>query len=163
MSDTVIMIFLFVVVMVGLSYYRVYVSSGVARDNDDNKQEGLDFLAANRFADGVETTESGLQYKVLEPGKGTQHPGPKTVVKVHYEGTFIDGKVFDSSIKRGRPTKFPLNKVIKGWTEGLQLMVVGEKRRFFISPKLGYGNRWVGHIPPGSTLIFDVELLEIEA
>ena len=150
-----------VVAVVMICFYRVYVSSGVATLNADNKQEGIDFLVANRFKEGVESTESGLQFILLQAGTGEQHPTAKNEVKVHYEGTFIDGRVFDSSIKRGRPAKFVLNKVIKGWTEGLQLMVVGEKRRFYIPAKLGYGNRWVGHIPPGSTLIFDVELLDI--
>lgn len=152
-----------VIILVSVSFYRAYISSGVSKLNGESRQEGIDFLAINRFKDGVEVTASGLQYTVLEAGLGTVHPNVKDVVKVHYEGTFVDGKVFDSSIKRGRPAKFGLNNVIKGWSEGLQLMVVGEKRRFFIPAKLGYGNRWVGNIPPGSTLVFDVELLAIKA
>ena len=109
----------------------------------------------------MKVTESGLQYTVLHEGTGSVHPRAKDEVKVSYEGRFIDGRIFDSSIKRGKPAKFGLNKVIKGWTEGLQLMVVGEKVRFFVPAGLGYGNRWTGSIPPGATLIFDVELLAI--
>jgi peptidylprolyl isomerase len=151
-----------VVILVSVSFYRAYVSSGVSKLNGESRQEGIDFLALNRFKDNVEVTGSGLQYTILQAGTGTVHPNAKDFVKVHYEGTFVDGQVFDSTIKRGRPAKFGLNKVITGWAEGLQLMVVGEKRRFFVPAKLGYGNRWMGKIPPGSTLIFDVELLGIK-
>lgn len=150
-----------VILLVSVSFYRAYISSGVSKLNGESRQEGIDFLALNRFEEGVEVTESGLQYTILQAGTGTVHPTANDFVKVHYEGRFVDGTVFDSSIKRGRPAKFGVNKVIKGWTEGLQLMVVGEKRRFFIPAKLGYGNRWVTNIPPGSTLVFDVELLGI--
>lgn len=151
-----------VIILVSVSFYRAYISSGVSELNGESRQEGIDFLALNRFKAGVEVTESGLQYKVLEAGTGLVHPRANDVVKVHYEGSFVDGKIFDSSIKRGRPAIFGLNKVIPAWTEGLQLMVVGEKRRLFVPAKLGYGNRWMGKIPPGSTLIFDVELLGIK-
>jgi peptidylprolyl isomerase len=150
------------VILVSVSFYRAYISSGVSKLSGESKQDGQDFLALNRFKDGVAVTESGLQHTVLVAGTGTAHPGVSDQVKVHYEGTFSDGRVFDSSIKRGRPAQFGLNRVIKGWREGLQLMVVGEKRRFFIPAKLAYGNRWVGNIPPGSTLIFDIELIEIK-
>ncbi len=127
----------------------------------DNVQQGTVFLTANAIEDDVETTPSGLQYKVLEPGSGSEHPGPTDRVKVHYHGTLIDGTVFDSSVKRGEPIDFGLNQVIAGWTEGLQTMVVGEKTRLFIPSQLGYGNRSTGSIPAGSVLIFDVELLAI--
>lgn len=127
----------------------------------DNVAKGLEFLKNNKTADGVQTTASGLQYLVLEPGNGTEHPGPTDKVKVHYHGTLLDGTVFDSSVDRGEPIEFGLNQVIKGWTEGLQLMVVGEKTRLFIPSELAYGNRAAGKIGPGSTLIFDVELLGI--
>ncbi|MEH6823153.1 MAG: FKBP-type peptidyl-prolyl cis-trans isomerase [Motiliproteus sp.] len=127
----------------------------------DNVKQGTVFLTANATEDDVETTPSGLQYKVLEPGSGSEHPGPSDRVKVHYHGTLIDGTVFDSSVKRGEPIDFGLNQVISGWTEGLQTMVVGEKTRLFIPSQLGYGNRSTGSIPAGSVLIFDVELLAI--
>ena len=124
-------------------------------------QQGLEFLAQNKAADGVNSTASGLQYKVLQAGTGADHPGPSDRVKVHYHGTLIDGTVFDSSVDRGEPIEFGLNQVIAGWTEGLQLMVVGEKTRLFIPSELAYGSRATGAIGPDSTLIFDVELLGI--
>jgi peptidylprolyl isomerase len=161
MSEVVLYITV-VILLVSVSFYRAYYSSGVSKLNGESKQEGIDFLALNRFKDDVKVTESGLQHTLLQAGTGSAHPTVKDLVKVHYEGTFVDGRVFDSSIKRGRPAKFGVNRVIKGWTEGLQLMVVGEKRRFYIPAKLAYGNRWVGNIPPGSTLIFDIELLAIK-
>ena len=99
---------------------------------------------------------------MLQTGTGTEHPSPVSKVTVHYEGKLLDGMVFDSSVARGKPIAFGLNQVIKGWTEGVQLMVVGEKTRFFIPPDLAYGDRATGPIPPGSTLIFDVELLDID-
>jgi len=127
----------------------------------ENIEAGTQFLAENTQVDGVATTESGLQILVLNPGTGTEHPTASDSVKVHYHGTLLDGTVFDSSVDRGEPISFPLNRVIKGWTEGLQLMVVGEKTRLFIPSSLAYGNQSVGNIQPGSTLIFDVELLAI--
>jgi len=160
---TEIIIIAVVVGLVLLSVYRVYTSSGMAEDNTQTKQAGLDFLTDNQQKEAVEVTPSGLQHSLLEAGTGTQHPTAKDIVEVHYEGWLIDGTVFDSSIKRGKPASFGLNQVIKGWTEGLQLMVEGEKRRFYIPAKLAYGSRWMGNIPPGSTLIFDVELLAIKS
>ena len=124
-------------------------------------QQGQAFLAENAKKEGVITTASGLQYQVLKPGTGTQHPSARDTVRVHYHGTLIDGTVFDSSVDRGKTISFPLNRVIKGWTEGLQLMVVGEKTRLFIPSNLAYGFRSIGKIPAGSTLIFDVELFAI--
>ncbi|MBR1996526.1 MAG: FKBP-type peptidyl-prolyl cis-trans isomerase, partial [Paludibacteraceae bacterium] len=109
----------------------------------------------------VTTTESGLQYEVLKMGKGKK-PAATDRVKVHYHGTLIDGTVFDSSVDRGEPIVFGLNQVIKGWTEGVQLMPVGSKFRFYIPQELGYGAQNAGSIPPYSTLIFEVELLGIE-
>lgn len=129
----------------------------------ENIQLGQAFLDENSQAEGVKTTPSGLQYKVLEAGSGTTHPSATDQVKVHYHGTLIDGTVFDSSVDRGESISFGLNQVIPGWTEGLQLMVEGEKTRFFIPSKLAYGKRAAGLIKPGSTLIFDVELIGINA
>lgn len=128
----------------------------------DNIVAGETFLAENNKADGVLTTASGLQYLVLEGGTGTTHPTATDKVEVHYHGTLLDGTVFDSSVDRGEPIVFGLNQVIPGWTEGLQLMVEGEKARFFIPSHLAYGNRAAGKIAPGSTLIFDVELIAID-
>lgn len=126
-----------------------------------NLKAGQDFLEANKKNPGVITLPSGLQYQVLTEGTGMK-PLARNKVTCHYHGTLIDGTVFDSSVKRGQPATFPLNMVIKGWTEGLQLMAVGSKWRFFIPPQLAYGDRQTGaHIGPNSTLIFDVELLEI--
>ncbi len=135
-----------------------FMSAGKAKDNI---LVGQAFLEKNGDVDGVQTTASGLQYQVLEPGTGSIHPEATDSVKVHYHGTLIDGTVFDSSVERGEPISFGLNQVIPGWTEGLQLMVEGEKTRFFIPSNLAYGNRAAGKIEPGSTLIFDVELLGI--
>lgn len=127
-----------------------------------NKTAGDAFLTKNKDEEGVITTASGLQYKVLQEGTGTEHPTASSKVKVHYHGTLIDGTVFDSSVERGEPIEFGLNQVIKGWTEGVQLMVEGEKTRFFIPSELAYGNGSAGVITPGSTLIFDVELLDFK-
>ena len=121
----------------------------------------LEFLAKNKSEEGVIETASGLQYKVLTPGTGSEHPSRSSKVKVHYHGTLLDGSVFDSSVDRGEPISFGLNQVIKGWTEGVQLMVVGEKTRVYIPSSLGYGNKPAGKIGPGALLIFDVELLAI--
>ena len=126
------------------------------------KEEGEKFLAENAKREGVKTTASGLQYEVLEATIG-QKPKATDTVRVHYEGTLIDGTVFDSSYKRGESIAFPLNGVIKGWTEGLQLMSVGSKYKFFIPYQLAYGERGAGaSIPPYAALIFTVELLGIE-
>ena len=126
-----------------------------------NLKEGQDFLAANKNKPGVIETPSGLQYEVMTEGTGDK-PKDTDKVKCHYHGTLINGTIFDSSVQRGQPATFPLNQVIKGWTEGVQLMSVGSKWRFFIPPHLGYGDRQVGPtIGPNTTLIFEVELLDI--
>jgi len=126
-----------------------------------NLQAGQDFLAANKDKQGVTTLPSGLQYEVITEGTGPK-PTEFNKVTCHYHGTLIDGTIFDSSVQRGQPATFPLSQVIKGWTEGVQLMSTGSKWRFFIPPHLGYGDRQVGgSIGPNSTLIFEVELLGI--
>ena len=127
----------------------------------NNLKTGQDFLATNKQKEGVTELPSGLQYEILVAGSGPK-PGPTSKVTCHYHGTLIDGKVFDSSVNRGQPATFPLNQVIKGWTEGLQLMGTGSKWRFYLPAHLAYGDRQVGtHIGPNSTLIFDVELINI--
>ncbi len=126
-----------------------------------NKEEGARFLAENKGKDGVVSLPSGLQYKVLTQGTGAI-PKATNRVKVHYEGHLIDGTEFDSSYKRGEPTSFGVNQVIKGWTEALCLMPVGSKWELYIPYNLAYGERAAGKIPPFSTLIFTVELLSIE-
>ena len=126
-----------------------------------NLKAGQDFLEANKQKSGIIALPSGLQYEVITEGTGIK-PLASNKVTCHYHGTLIDGTVFDSSVKRGQPATFPLNMVIKGWTEGRQLMSVGSKWRFFIPPHLAYGDRQTGaHIGPNSTLIFDVELLGV--
>lgn len=126
-----------------------------------NLATAAEFLKNNKTVEGVVETGSGLQYRVLQAGEGDVHPTLTSKVQVHYHGTLLDGTVFDSSVERGEAISFGLNQVIKGWTEGLQLMVQGEKIRLFIPPNLAYGNSATGKIPPGSLLIFDVELLAI--
>lgn len=128
---------------------------------EENIRMGEAFLAKNAENPEIKTTESGLQYQVITSGTGSVHPKATDKVTVHYHGTLIDGTVFDSSVQRGESIAFGLNQVIKGWTEGLQLMVVGEKTRLFIPSELAYGNRSTGAIGGGSTLIFEVELLGI--
>ena len=126
-----------------------------------NLKAANEFLEKNKAENAdVKVTPTGLQYKVIREGEG-ESPGKTDKVKVHYAGQLIDGSEFDSSIKRGEPSSFGLNQVIKGWTEGLQLMKVGSKFEFYIHPKLGYGSRSKPNIPANSLLIFEVELLEI--
>lgn len=145
--------------LAGFFIYRTWSNHKIA---DINFQIGQDFLADNGKKEGVITTESGLQYQVLQEGTGTAHPTAKSRVKVHYHGTLIDGTVFDSSVERNEPISFGLNQVIKGWTEGVQYMVEGEKIRLFVPSTLGYGKSGSGPIPPATVLIFEIELLEIQ-
>jgi FKBP-type peptidyl-prolyl cis-trans isomerase FkpA len=130
---------------------------------EENKAAGAAFLAENAKKPNIVTTASGLQYEVLAPGTGTASPSATDNVTVHYKGTTIDGKEFDSSYSRGEPATFPLNRVIPGWTEGVQLMKEGAKYRFFIPSELAYGEQGAGRaIGPNSALIFDVELIKIQ-
>lgn len=132
-----------------------------AGEGDENKKAGALFLAENKKAEGVYETKSGLQYKILKTGDG-ELPMPTDKVKCHYHGTLIDGTVFDSSVERKQPATFPVNGVIQGWIEALQMMPEGSKWRLFIPSDLAYGSRGAGGvIGPNATLIFDVELLEI--
>ncbi|GIU21974.1 FKBP-type peptidyl-prolyl cis-trans isomerase [Shewanella schlegeliana] len=123
--------------------------------------ESKAFLDANKAKEGVVTTDSGLQYEVITEGTGDK-PTAEDTVKVHYVGTLTDGTEFDSSVARGEPATFPLNRVIPGWTEGVQLMPVGSKYKFVIPADLAYGDRDTGSIPANSTLVFEVELLDIQ-
>ncbi|WP_339893871.1 FKBP-type peptidyl-prolyl cis-trans isomerase [uncultured Algibacter sp.] len=147
------------------TYFQKKQKADAAKAKEEGekaKVDGIKFLEDNKSKEGVQTTESGLQYIVLKEGTG-EKPTTSSKVKVHYHGTLIDGTVFDSSVDRGEPTEFGVTQVIKGWTEGLQLMNVGAKYKFFVPSNLAYGAnpRPGGVIKPNSTLIFDVELLEI--
>lgn len=120
------------------------------------------FLAANAAREEVRTTDSGLQYEVLEPGSGDT-PGPRSTVVTHYHGTFVDGAVFDSSVDRGEPAEFGVHQVIPGWTEALQMMSVGDKWRIACPPKLAYGDQGAGDaIPPDTALVFEIHLIAIK-
>jgi len=155
-------IIIIIAVIAAIFYISQYLVTGKSNAGaQDNIKAGEEFLASNAENEGVVTLPSGLQYLILSAGTGTEHPSAKDKVTVHYHGTLLDGTVFDSSVDRGEPIVFPLNRVIKGWTEGVQLMVEGEKTRFFIPSKLAYGNQSMGAIKGGSTLIFDVELITI--
>lgn len=146
------------IIVAALWLYRQYSQQ---KTGAFNAEQAKTFLLENAKNVSVVTTDSGLQYERLIEGTGEISPTATDKVKVHYHGTLADGSVFDSSYDRGEPITFGLNQVIKGWTEGLQMMVVGEKAKLVIPPELGYGNRAAGSIPPGSVLVFDVELIEI--
>ena len=135
--------------------------TAAAAVGETNLVEGQKFLAENAVKEGVQTTESGLQYKVVTMGTGAK-PVATDTVKVHYRGTLLDGTEFDSSYARNEPISFGLNRVIPGWTEGVALMPIGSKFMFYIAPDLAYGEGGGGPIPPNSTLVFEVELLDIE-
>ncbi len=141
---------------------RTKMAAATQQAAEENKKKGEAFLAKNKKEKGVVTLPSGLEYKVLKEGKGAK-PKATDTVSTHYQGTLIDGTEFDSSIKRGQPAEFPVGQVIKGWTEALQLMPVGSKWQLFIPSDLAYGQQGAGNIiGPNSTLIFEVELLEIK-
>lgn len=147
------------ILLVGFTMF----SMANATTAQENKAAGEAFLADNTKKAGVVTTASGLQYEVLTQGTGSVSPKASDTVTVHYKGTTIDGKEFDSSYSHGAPVSFPLNHVIKGWTEGVQLMTQGAKYRFYIPAELAYGEQSPTHtIPPNSALIFDVELIKIK-
>ena len=152
--------FIVVVVVLVVAFF-IFQRMNAGKNALENIQLGEAFLATNATEEGVISTDSGMQYVILKKGEGTVYPTAKSNVKVHYHGTLIDGTVFDSSVDRGQPISFGLHQVISGWTEGVQLMVEGDKFRFYIPSKLAYGNRSVGKIAAGSLLIFDVELLKI--
>ncbi len=145
-------------ILAGFFIYRTWTNHKAA---DVNFAQGQEFLTENAKNEGVIVTESGLQYQVLQEGTGTEHPNLNSKVTVHYHGTLADGSVFDSSVDRGEPIAFGLKQVIKGWQEGVQLMVVGQKIRLFVPSTLGYGKSGSGPIPPATVLIFDIELLAI--
>ncbi len=144
------------------TYFKNKQAKKLEEQHGPYKKANEAFLAENKTKEGVNTTPSGLQYIVLKEGNG-EKPTKDDTVEVHYHGTLTDGTVFDSSVDRGKPTEFGVGQVIKGWTEGLQLMKIGSKYKFFIPQNLAYGERQAGRaIKPFSTLIFEVELLDIK-
>ncbi|MDY7220262.1 FKBP-type peptidyl-prolyl cis-trans isomerase [Denitrificimonas sp. JX-1] len=154
--------FVLLALAITLAAFYFYKNTNDKKVALENIETGKAFLAANKSNPEIIETASGLQYQILNKGTGSTHPNANSTVKVHYHGTLIDGTVFDSSVERNEPISFPLNQVIAGWTEGVQLMVTGAKFKFFIPSELAYGNRAAGSIKPGSVLIFDVELLDIQ-
>jgi peptidylprolyl isomerase len=154
--------YLVIAVIIVIAIFFFVKNSNNKKVAAENVTAGKAFLAKNKANEGIIETASGLQYQVLQKGNGVENPKASSTVKVHYHGSLLDSTVFDSSVERGEPISFPLNRVISGWTEGLQLMVVGDKFKFFIPSELGYGNSAAGKITPGSLLIFEVELLDIQ-
>ena len=150
------------IIVIALAVFFFTRNSNNKKVAVDNVAIGQQFLIQNKAAEDITETSSGLQYKILQRGEGTEHPTASSKVTVHYHGTLLDGTVFDSSVDRGKSISFGLNQVISGWTEGVQLMVIGDKFKFFIPSELGYGDRAAGKIAPGSLLIFEVTLLEIK-
>jgi FKBP-type peptidyl-prolyl cis-trans isomerase FklB len=140
---------------------RADAMAKLQKDSTENSSKGTAYLAENAKKSGVKTTASGLQYEVITEGKGSK-PTATDSVTVNYEGKLLDGTIFDSSIQRKEPATFPLNRVIPGWTEGLQLMSVGSKYKFTIPATLAYGDQGAGPIPPNSVLTFEVELLKVD-
>ena len=147
------------VILIGFTMF----SMANATTPEENKAAGTAFLAENAKKPNIVTTATGLQYEILTPGTGTTSPSATDNVTVHYKGTTLDGEEFDSSYSRGEPATFPLNRVISGWTEGVQLMTEGAKFRFYIPTYLAYGEQGAGRaIGPNAALIFDVELIKIQ-
>jgi FKBP-type peptidyl-prolyl cis-trans isomerase len=143
------------------TFMNSYINKLQAEKAEPRILEGEKFLALNKTKPGVLTTASGLQYEILTAGSGPKADSPLDTVVCHYRGTFLDGAGFDNSYDRNEPTTFQLNEVVRGWTEGLQLMPVGSKYRFWVSHTLGYGANDYMAIPGGSTLVFEIELLEV--
>ncbi|MCC5024196.1 MAG: FKBP-type peptidyl-prolyl cis-trans isomerase [Candidatus Synoicihabitans palmerolidicus] len=143
------------------AFHTFQAKTQAAAESAVAKKAGTEFLTANGARPEVTTTESGLLYEILTPGTGPK-PASNNTVKVHYHGTLIDGTVFDSSVERGEPVEFPVTGVMPGWIEALQLMPTGSKWKLFIPSNLAYGDRATGKIPAGSTLVFEVELLEVK-
>ncbi|GAA78578.1 MULTISPECIES: FKBP-type peptidyl-prolyl cis-trans isomerase [Pseudoalteromonas] len=157
------MINIILAVVIAIFCFLIFKNSKKAKQQAGvNAQIGVDYLAANSKVEGIVETASGLQYKVMHKGESENTPSSTSMVNVHYHGTLIDGTVFDSSVERKTPISFGLHQVIKGWTEGLQLMSPGDKYTFYVPHQLAYGEKRVGSIPPASVLIFEVELLAIE-
>lgn len=144
------------------TFLRDKMQEEAAGETTENKAAGAAFIEEKLKEEGVEQTESGLAYKILEPGEG-ESPSPQDEITIHYTGTFLDGTVFDSSRERGQPATFQLGGLIPGWIEGLQLIEEGGRIELYIPSELAYGDQPGGRIPPGSTLIFDVELIEVGA
>lgn len=140
--------------------YQQKAKEAAEQKGKELEQKAADYAKQNATAEGVKTTESGLQYKVIQEGTGAT-PAATDMVRVHYTGTLVNGEKFDSSYDRGEPAEFPVNGVIKGWTEALQLMKEGSKWQLVIPPALAYGANGTGPIPPNATLLFDVELIEV--
>ncbi|MGE0638091.1 MAG: FKBP-type peptidyl-prolyl cis-trans isomerase [Bacteroidia bacterium] len=145
-----------------INFLQEYFMALKNKELDAVKMKGSTFLAENGKREGVVTTASGLQYEIIKTGNGPK-PTAESVVETHYHGTFLDGKVFDSSVERGKPVEFPINRVIPGWTEALQLMPVGSKWKLWVPYQLAYGETGQQpNIPPYTTLVFEVELLGIK-
>ncbi len=150
------------VIVVALAIFFFTKNSNDKKLTVENTLIANDFLAKNKSLENVVETASGLQYQVLEKGEGTEHPTASSKVTVHYHGTLLDGSVFESTVEGGKPISFGLNQVISGWTEGVQLMVVGDKFKFFIPANLAYGNTTSGKIKAGALIMFEITLLDIQ-
>ena len=159
---------LFIAAVVGVAGFFIIYKNEILSPNKTKNAASSSFAKqkvnlSNQSSEKFFTTSSGLQYRILNEGSGDENPRPESVVSVHYRGKLINGLEFDSSYQRNQPASFPVNGVISGWTEALQLMTVGDKWELIIPPDLGYGKKGAGNIiPPDSTLIFEVELLEIK-
>lgn len=156
MFKSLAIIAIVIVIMLAFKFF-----SGNSEEAKKAQEDGKKFLDDNKSKEGVQTTVSGLQYKFTQQGDGGAMPTASDKVEVHYHGTLINGTVFDSSVDRNETITFGLNQVIKGWTEGLQLMAEGDKVTLYIPSELAYGSRAAGKIPANSALIFDVELIKI--